>query len=217
MKLFVALLGILVAIASTACISLAQAKTPPYVLREPTIVRYESIPVDNVNLVINVWERDYDVPGVSVSEVGDNLAALRRNGTGHGPYSASTQWDLKLSLRYADEPAGCRIAAATVEVAAIITMPVLQNENALDPAMRARWDAFLDALRAHELQHIENEVIGGRAYQADLVALQTMESCRDVGDASNVLLANQKQRINDADASLDAETEHGALTGATFP
>jgi len=217
MKLFIGLLSIALVCASVACSTLAQARAPAFILRDPTVLRFETSREGNVDLVINVWERDYEVPGATASEVADNLAALRRNGTGHGPYSASTQWDLKLGLRYANEPGGCRLASASVEVAAIITMPALQDGSALDPGMGARWDAFLSALREHELSHIENEVTGGRDFQAALNELGVMETCRAVGDAANVLLESQKQQINQADATLDAETEHGARTGATFP
>jgi predicted secreted Zn-dependent protease len=186
------------------------------VLGEPSVLRYETDRDGVVDLVVNAWERDYAVPGATASEVSDNLDALRRR-TGHGPYSANTQWDLQLSLRYTNEPGSCRIAGVTVEVLAVLTMPGLADGSALSSQMRQRWDAYIDSLRQHELQHIENEVAGGRALQSELNALGTMSTCREVGDKANALLANRKALINQADASLDAETEHGARTGATFP
>ena len=216
MKPLLGLVVLALAGASMACSSLAQARSPAFVLGDPTVLRYETNREGDVDLIVNVWERDYAVDGATVSEVSDNLDALRRS-TGHGPYSANTQWDLQLGLRYASEPGACRIAGATVEVLAVVTMPTLKDGSGLSSEMRQRWDTYIDSLRAHELQHIENEVVGGRGFQSDLNALGPMESCSRVGDAANTLLDKRKQLINQADAGLDAETEHGARTGATFP
>jgi predicted secreted Zn-dependent protease len=217
MRPFFGLVALVLVVASVACSgAFAQSSAPAFVLGEPAVLRYETDRDGVVDLVTNVWERDYAVPGATASEVSDNLDALRRS-TGHGPYSANTQWDLQLSLRYANEPGSCRIAGATIEVLAVVTMPGLADGSALSSQMRQRWNTYIDSLRAHELQHIENEVAGGRALQSQLNALGTMSTCREVGDEANALLTNRKQLINQADASLDAETEHGARTGATFP
>ena len=212
-----ALLALLAAALTVSCAGLSQASAPPFVLGEPKVLRFETTRAENVSLVINTWERTYAVPGASASEVGTNLAALRRAGTGHGPYSASTKWDLKLGLRYGDEPGGCRIANATVELVAVITLPALAEAAALETGELARWELFSANLKAHELEHLDNQVAGASRLQAALQALPQMETCRAIGDAANALAEAEERAINYADAALDAKTEHGALTGATFP
>ena len=217
MKLLVALFALLSAWLCISCAGLSQASPPAPVFSEPAIVRYETARLDNVSLIVNIWERAYAVPGTSVTEVGNNLNALRRAGTGHGPYSASAKWDLKLGLRYAGDPEGCRIANATVEIVAVITLPALEDGAVLDVSDLARWQAFVASLRAHELQHIDNEIEGARGLQRDLQTLGYLETCRAIGDSANMLAESHEQAILEADARLDAETKHGALTGATFP
>ena len=208
----------LVASALTAgCAELTQAGSPPIVFSEPQVLRYETTRLENVTLVLNLWERTYAVPGATTSEVGNNLNAFRRVGSGHGPYSASSKWDIKLGLRYADELQGCRIANATVEIVGVVTLPALASPEALNDDELARWEAFMTNLRAHELQHVDNEVEGARRLQSALVELPYQETCRAVGDAANALVQIEEQAIQAADLQLDAETKHGALTGATFP
>jgi predicted secreted Zn-dependent protease len=217
MKLPFAFLALLCAWLTISCAGLTQASAPPFVYGEPSVVRYETTRLDGVTLVVNIWERTYAVPGTSASEVGDNLAALRRAGTGHGPYSASTKWDLKLSLRYADEPESCAIANATVEIVAVITLPALHDAGALEPYELARWQVFIENLKAHELQHVANEIEGAKSLERDLQALPRLETCRAVGDTASAMAEDYKRAILEADTRLDAETKHGALTGATFP
>jgi predicted secreted Zn-dependent protease len=217
MKRAILLLAVLAAVLSISCAGLIQASPPPFVFSEPEVFRYETSRLDNVSLIVNVWERTYAVPGTTTSEVAENLASLRRAGSGHGPYSASTKWDFQIGMRYADEPGGCRLAAATVEIIAVITLPALESPEALLAWERVRWDNFIANLEGHELEHLANEIEGAHRLQSALLALPTLETCGAVGDAANRLVAIEERATVEADARLDAETKHGALTGATFP
>lgn len=212
-----ALLALACAWLVISCAGLTQASTPPFVYTEPSVFRYESTQLGQVTLVVNIWERAYIVPGTSASEVGDNLGMLRRAGTGHGPYSASTKWDFQIGLRYASEPDGCRIASATVELVALITMPGLQSPESLDYDEMARWEGFIARLKAHELEHIGNQTHGGQRLQEAIAALPSYATCGEAGEVANALTLSAEQEVLHADVRLDAETKHGALTGATFP
>jgi predicted secreted Zn-dependent protease len=189
MKRPILLLAVLVAVLSISCASLIQASPPPFVFSEPEVFRYETSRVENISLIVNVWERTYAVPGTTASEVADNLASLRRAGSGHGPYSASTKWDFQIGMRYADEPGGCRLAGATVEIIAVITLPALESPEALLAWERVRWDNFIANLEGHELEHVANEIEGARSLQSALLAMPTLETCGAVGDAATKRVA----------------------------
>ena len=217
MNRLLAFVALVASALTVGCAELTQAVAPPINFGEPQVLRYETTRLENVTLILNLWERTYAVPGASTTEVGNNLNAFRRTGSGHGPYRASSKWDSKWGLRYADEPQGCRIANATVEIVGVVTLPALASPKALDDGELARWEAFRTNLRAHELHHVDNEVEGARRLQSALVALPYQETCRAVGDAAKALVQIEEQAILEADLRLDAETKHGALTGATFP
>jgi predicted secreted Zn-dependent protease len=204
--------GLLVA----SCASLAQARPPTYQTTEPEVMRYETSLQDNVGVAINVWQKTYAVPGATEAEIARNLDALRV-GRVNGEYSASTKWDLKWSMRYADEPDGCRIGAASIEIVDLVTLPSLKDAADVDAATLDTWQRYVASLTAHELQHVQNGIDAAEDLQASFLALGTLDSCGAVGVAANDLGEEHKAMIRDADARLDAETKHGALTGATFP
>jgi predicted secreted Zn-dependent protease len=120
-------------------------------------------------------------------------------------------------MRYADEPGGCRLAGATVEIIAVITLPALESPEALLAWERVRWDNFIANLEGHELEHVANEIEGAGSLQSALLAMPTLETGGAVGDAANKLVSVEERATVEADARLDAETKHGALPGATFP
>ena len=70
----------------------------------------------------------------------------------------------------------------------MITLPDLEEPGALDAGMLARWDEFLANLKAHEMQHVGNEIEGAQNLQAALIALAPRETCEAIGNAANALL-----------------------------
>jgi hypothetical protein len=53
--------------------------------------------------------------------------------------------------------------------------------------------------------------------QQTLIALAPSATCDEVRQAVESALEREKQAVREADIHMDAETKHGALTGATFP
>jgi predicted secreted Zn-dependent protease len=196
---------------------LVQARATEVVYSEPSVVRYSTTREATIDLVVNVWQQNYAVPGATKQEVGESLERLRGEGTEHGPYSASTQWDLQVELRYANEAWSCRILGATVEIVALVTLPALQDGSGMSPGGLAHWERYIDRLAAHEVRHVDNEIAGARDLQQALTVMPAQPSCGEVRAAVDEKLAQTKHAILEADARLDAETKHGALTGATFP
>jgi predicted secreted Zn-dependent protease len=139
-----------------------------------------------------------------------------RIGGPDGDYSAYTKWDLRWSIRHTQDATGCSLTAASIEVYAVVTLPALRDAAALDASALQRWQRYVQALREHELAHVENEVAGAEALRVALLDLESYGDCLQLGATVNALGEQQKQLILRADSRLDAETEHGALTGATF-
>ncbi len=201
--------------ATLSCAGLAQPRPPAFALSKPVVIRYDSDSEDVVTVNVHVWQREYNVPGSSLAQVRANLVALNLGGA-QGDFSAYTKWDLTWSQRYSRGAGGCSLAGASIEVDSVITLPALEDESLLSPDDLAEWQRYLDALKAHELSHVDNEVDGANAMRDTLESLQTDGDCTALGSQIAALGEQQKQSIHQADDALDAKTEHGALTGATF-
>ncbi|HEX5367855.1 MAG TPA: DUF922 domain-containing protein [Dehalococcoidia bacterium] len=209
------LLLVVVLCATLSCAGLAQPRPPAFAMSKPVVTRYDSQSDGNVTVNIHVWQREYSLPGSSLAQVRANLLALDPGGA-QGDFSGYTKWDLTWNVHYNRGPGGCGIASATVEVDTIVTVPALQDESQLSSSDLAEWRHYLDALDAHELSHVDNEVSGANAMRDVLSGLDPAPDCKVLGSQIQGIGEQQKQSIHQADDELDAKTDHGALTGATF-
>jgi predicted secreted Zn-dependent protease len=209
----VALLAVMM-LALLSCSGLAKQAPQALSFSEPLLVRYDSDKSGDISVAVHVWQRDYAVPGGSLGQVRANLELLHLGGI-DGDFSAYTKWDLRLGLQY-DHGEPCNLRNATVEVDAVVTLPGLQDRDALQGSDLAEWQRYLKALSDHEMSHVHNEVVGADALRGQLAQLGSAQDCTQLAQEITTLGDQEKESIRQADVTLDAETEHGALTGATF-
>jgi predicted secreted Zn-dependent protease len=201
---------------AVSCTALAQARPPAFVVSEPVAVRDEVSQDGVVRLKTGVWRRTYEVPGTNVDEIDRNLDALRVN-AGHGDFNAQTKWDLRWSMRYRQEGPMCGLTAVTLEYYAVVTLPALVNEGALPAVDLERWYRFADAIEAHEMAHVEREIAGAEDLRQALLGLAPQTDCQVLAARVSEMGEQAKETIRSDDSAFDAETEHGAREGATFP
>jgi len=201
---------------AVSCTVLAQARPPAFVASEPIAIRDEVSQDGVVRLKTGVWRRTYEVPGTNVEEIDRNLDALRVN-AGHGDFNAQTKWDLRWSMRYKQEGPVCSLTAVTLEYYAVVTLPALVDEASLAPADLERWYRFVDAIEAHEMAHVEREIAGAERLRQSLISLSPQPDCQAMAARVSEMGEQAKELIRRGDEAFDAETEHGAREGATFP
>lgn len=198
-----------------SCAGFVQPRPPALALSEPVAIRYESSRDGAITVDVHVWQREYAVPGDSVDQVRANLDVLRLGGP-TGDFSAYTEWDLRWSLRFGEHGDSCGLEGASIEVDAVVTLPGLQDASALSRDALDGWQRYVAALKDHELTHVQNEVDGANLLRDELAGVEPAADCSALGKAIAELGEQQKEWIRQADTALDAETKHGALTGATF-
>ena len=201
---------------SVSCTALAQARPPAFVVSEPIAIRDEISQDGVVRLQTGVWRRTYEVPGANVDEIAETstpsgsmpamaTSTRRRNGTCGGACVTSRK------ARY----------AASLPSPSSITpwspLPALVDEASLSPGDLERWYRFADAIESHEMAHVEREIAGAESLRQSLLALHAEPDCQAMAARVSEMGERAKESIRRADQAFDAETEHGALEGATFP
>ena len=99
------------------------------------------------------------------------------------------EWNLSWRFQSGYQSTGCAIERTTVVLESRLTLPEWLPPAATDSALRRQWNAYLGALRAHELGHRAGAIQGaGRireallavrsAYCADIAATATAEGQR---------------------------------------
>jgi predicted secreted Zn-dependent protease len=122
----------------------------------------------------------------------------------------------QLSWAYDFSPAGgrkCGLENVQVELDITITLP--DWKPARDPGrdLELQWQAFSDALTAHELQHRAMALDAAKAVRVVLEGTPSMP-CSEVNARINSATAPIMKQMSEDNSAYDARTEHGRTEGA---
>jgi predicted secreted Zn-dependent protease len=161
----------------------------------------------------------YAVRGRTAAEI---RADLNRNGPisiAEGRrFDALTTWTLRWTLRYDRRGGGCALAGANVYLDVVVLLPELEADESRPPRLLATWQAYREALAAHEMTHYEQQRRGAQELQNALTTFNGVwPSCRELASQLKVTGDEEVAAIFAADRKFDELTEHGRLRGAVFP
>ena len=129
-------------------------------------------------------------------------------------FHAYTGWNIQWNFRWWEERDGrCRITSNLTRLQVEITLPRLVSS---DPAVRSRFDRYLDALRAHEMEHVAIGRRYARRIDEGIRRLPQMTFCAALSRAANTLGEKLLQEAVAAEREMDRQTAHGARQGATL-
>jgi len=210
--LFVALtLAALAAGCSTAAVVPPQAPPPRTEVLTSLMANTES--VDRVRVNENAWLKTYPISAEG------GLNAIRRQLDAIGPrsevsgqrFDALTSWALRWSFSYNDSQGSCSIRNATIDVEAVITLPVLDQPESLPPGELDAWQAYVEKLRAHEDGHVNLYLIAARELRDEYLQFGSMSDCRTLAAALAARGEAKIEAIHSRDRAYDAQTGHGAI------
>lgn len=151
----------------------------------------------------------YPVAGTTPDAIRAAIDAARPTDPNDGvPVDAITAWRIDWVVPGRGRR-GCDLRAVRVRFSATVTLPRLIEADALAPEVRARWDAYLAAARAHEGEHVRDAYRGVAEVRRAIRAA----TCRSATAAGKRAVAAIGARA----VALDAATDHGRRAGAEFP
>src|SRR5688572_737173 len=147
------------------CAAVAARVRPPQVTSQRLLLLNEEIRTSDapaVTIKHNVWRQTYPVAGNTADEVRSALTLGKPFARGGESYEAQTQWNLHSTFRYDRTAAGCGLAAATIELEALVILPELIETPATEQQVIERWRAYRSALEGHEGGHVEMHLEAAR-------------------------------------------------------
>jgi len=156
--------------------------------------------------VPNVTIVRYPVEGSDPAAIRASLDARRPTVPDTGVrVDALTRWDIGWRWR-GSRADRCGLSNAVVGFSATVQLPRLAT--AVAPDVKARWDAYLAALAAHEARHAR----AAYAARTEVLAALRGATCATANAAGEAVLATIRAR----DAAVDRATDHGRTEGAVF-
>lgn len=166
-------------------------------------------------VAVSAHETAYDIAGSSAAELRDAMlrAGPRRGGL---PYYGYHAWDVRWRFRWVPDRGGCAVRRPVVTLTTQITLPRWRPPADAAPALVDQWDAFLAALRTHELGHRTQARRAAGDVARALEAMRT-QGCMGIEADANAAARRALERGRAADRRYDAETRHGWAQGVAWP
>ena len=158
----------------------------------------------------------YDVSGDTAQELRRDLN--RRGPLSHGKrYDARTDWHVKWRFDFERGQDGCRVVRPRVDLDVVIILPRWRQAAGAERQLVERWEAYLEALGAHEDGHRDVGQSAADEIRETLEELRAARDCSKAEQRANGLGHEIIERHNRRDERYDEQTRHGATQGARFP
>ena len=160
----------------------------------------------------------YDVTGNTATEIRASInASPARFKNPDGTLSdANTKWNYRVSWTYALSGGACQATSVTPTLSVAFTFARWVAPSAPDPAVVAKWNAYVVAVQTHENGHQQNG-INTTSDAVTRVRAVSVATCTDFSAAAQAALDQATAAGSAADIQYDATTRHGATQGAVFP
>ena len=160
----------------------------------------------------------YSVDGLTAPQIRNALersTPVRHDGN---LFDAYTRWDVQWRFNWTFDGKGvCRITTVSTTVRIHQTLPRLQANRERPPDVTKHWNRYLTALTAHEEGHIALAIDAAREIERQLAQLPERPSCKQLESDANDRARQIISRYTRLEDQFDAESDHGARSGARFP
>lgn len=159
----------------------------------------------------------YDIEGQTAAELREQMD---RNGvlwTNGNTYDAYTGWNVKWRYRYRVTNHECSIASVTATLNVEFRLPRWIDHAGGPPALRKKWDAYMQALRHHEDGHKNIGVKAAAEIERAIADLEPVGNCDDLAETANELGRRIISDYAAKEREYDARTNFGETQGAVFP
>lgn len=150
--------------------------------------------------------------GMPLLQALDRATPIRENGQ---VFHGHTQWNIQWNYRWHQQPDGrCQLTQNNTTLSAKVTLPELRQA---EPAAKRAFAPYFEALRLHELGHVDLARIAARKIDAAILALPQMDSCTQLEQSANQQGLQLLEQARHSHREYDRTTGHGRTQGAWLP
>lgn len=159
----------------------------------------------------------YKVYGYTPEQIRTQLNQCSPAQDGGTTFDASTDWWINYAYNVYTKTGGlCAINSAAVGLHITQAFPAWQSSQYDSSGLAQRWSIYTTNLTTHEQGHVNLDVQAANNFLAGLQNFPDTD-CSNIYSSVNAYANGQFGNLNQANASYDGQTSHGATQGATFP
>jgi len=154
----------------------------------------------------------YEVDGKTARAIRQDMNRKRS-----GRYDAYTKWWVKWHFYWKESPAQCTLTRVNVDISIKFNLPKLASDSQANREVKQRWQAYYQALIAHENGHRDLGVEAATVIEQALLTMDSAASCPLLKKQANALAHGIIDDYIAKNKQYDLDTNHGINTGAVFP
>ncbi len=159
----------------------------------------------------------YDVRGGTEKDIRCQMTANACKWDDGKKYDSVTKWHVKWDYDYDRAPNACAAESFRATVQVTYRLPKWVHDGDASPALREKWDRYMQNLVLHEEGHRNLAVTAAADLTRAISQLTPGATCADVDRSVQALSRQYMKKLNEDQKAYDAATVHGAKQGAVFP
>ena len=159
----------------------------------------------------------YDIKGQTAAVLREEM---NRNGvlwTNGNIYDAYTGWNVTWNFRYRTTDTDRSIHSVTTELSVEFRLPRWVNYENGPPALKRKWDVYIQSLQKHENGHKDIGVQAANEIERSIADLSPSATCDELAKAANRIARRIISQHAAMEREYDARTNFGETQGAVFP
>lgn len=156
----------------------------------------------------------YDIRGVSLTELRQQM---KENGTrwnDNHTYAALTTWNIRYSFDVDEDNGRYSIVSASTKVDIVYRYPRLASLAGMSEQLTGQWSRYMGNLTIHEIGHKDIAVKAAADINEALASMGSYGSRRELNKAVDRMVEAKLKNLKEEQIRYDAETHHGETQGA---
>jgi predicted secreted Zn-dependent protease len=159
----------------------------------------------------------FDVEGATSRELNDEIKAKAPIGDNGLRSDGYTRWNIDWTFQLDSDGSGCTASHVDVNLAIHMILPRWNPPHSAAPALVARWNSYVAALRIHEEGHRSRAAAAAADVRRALESEDRARDCATLEKRLNAKAAAQLDELRKRQAAYDLETESGRKQGVRRP
>ena len=166
--------------------------------------------------LVHIGASSYSILGQSSLILSAEMDAKGPLGEDGKIHPAKTKWDLQWRFKQKEVNARCAVDSVQVSLGITHTKPVWRDKSEASQSLTDRWDAFENALRKIQKQHVDLAMEAAKEIEESVLSVTPQKTCEELETMVGAIVRNVKEKYRTLKADYESSTNYGRRVGLSL-
>ncbi len=159
----------------------------------------------------------YEVCGCCEKDVQCDMSAKAPGWRDGNKYDSITKWKVRWDYDHSSAGNACATDSFRLSMEITYQFPKWVCSGQASQALAERWEKYIRNLTLHEKGHREKALKAAEEITKAVAEMPSASSCAELDRKVQRLCRDRLKQLDEEQAEYDESTDHGQVTGITFP